>query len=233
MVESSCNCRCRSETFANEYSPLGLKIYLETTGEEPALPQECPATVKTRPLLSTCCYCTPNLSRTGFHPPGCAEINPNVIFSGSLYSFISCWGWKNCKNTKFPEIKTGLLCSPSAKMTKYDTNYMQGEEKNVEREKLFYFALSLQRLLSTAFLSSCVLCLPHHSHDAQWGPRHSGKVNLLMSLVLCILSAHFVGPNRCHWVSKYRCFDYFRRFSYLNRGHINIHDCKHILAEKP
>lgn len=100
---------------------------------------------------------------------------------------------------------------------------MQGEEKNVEREKLFYFALSLQRLLSTAFLPSCVLCLPHHSHGAQWGPRHPGKVNLLMSLVLCILSAHFVGPNRCHWVSKYRCFDYFQRFSYLNRGHINIH----------
>lgn len=45
---------------------------------------------------------------------------------------------------------------------------------------------------------------------------------------------HFAGPNRCHGIFKYRCFEYFQMFSYLNRGHINIHDCKHILtlAEK-
>lgn len=55
-----------------------------------------------------------------------------------------------------------------------------------------------------------------------------------MGLVLYILSTQFAGPNRCHWISKYRCFDYFQMFSYLNRGHINIHDCKHTLtlAEK-
>lgn len=74
------------------------------------------------------------------------------------------------------------------------------------------------------------LCLPYNGLKAQRGSRQSGKANLLSRLVLYILSAHFVELNRCHWISKYRRFDYFQMFSYLNRGHINIHDRKHILS---
>lgn len=99
-----------------------------------------------------------------------------------------------------------------------------------KKKKYKTFLFCIQFAVSLVISVILVLCLTHHGLGAQWGPRQSGKENLLMSLELYIFSTHFAGPNRCRWISKYRCFDYFQMFPYLNRGRINIHDCKHTLT---